>query len=81
MVKIILLVSFVLLSLIRREGWGGLIWLVTMYMGENNLNVTCPVGECFQKLVSNPVFIGSFLVQTDRTHKLTSSHLSIAQLV
>ena len=32
----------------------GLIWPVAMYAGEYNLNVTRPVGECFQRLVSNP---------------------------
>ena len=25
-----------------------------MYTGEQNLHVTCSVGECFEKLVSNP---------------------------
>ena len=31
-----------------------------MYTGEYNLHVTRPVGECFQKLVSNPVLIDEF---------------------
>ena len=33
----------------------GLIWPVTIYMGKYNLDVTHPVGECFQGSVSNPV--------------------------
>ena len=33
---------------------GGLIWLVVMCTGEYNLHVIRLVGECFQRLVSNP---------------------------
>ena len=49
----------VLPSLIRRGRGGGvggrgLIWPVGMCRGEHNLHVvTCLVGECFQRLVSN----------------------------
>ena len=31
-----------------------LIWRVGMYMGEHNLHATRPIGECFQRLVSDP---------------------------
>lgn len=37
------------------EGEGKILW-VAMCTDEYDLHVTRPVGECFQKLVSNPTY-------------------------
>ena len=34
---------------------------MVMYMSEYNLHITYPVGECFQRLVSNPETV-TFLI-------------------
>ena len=53
-----IVVNFVfILSLIGKRGGGGVIWRVALYAGEYILQVTHLVGECFQKLVSNPALV------------------------
>ena len=46
--------------MIRREE--GVIWLEAMFTDEYNLNVTRPVGKCFQRLASNPAYQEAVLV-------------------
>ena len=60
----------------------GVIWPVAMYKGEYSLNITCPVSDCFQRLVSNTDNITTqTFITSYRINGLVAMNIRLATLI